>query len=155
MKNYNSIFVLISVIISFFLSGCGALYGNAKQYDNGDWYWIATSDEITQIKQDKLALYKLKNQPCKVSQEMSNLGYKGVLTNFNSWTQYNFIISGPEKKGYLLGPGESATDNLIPGTYICTVYREGVIQGDPWTFHVTPQLHSFRGKKYHWYVYME
>lgn len=152
------IFCFLVVIVASSLTGCvGAHYGSQAQYDkDNDFYFLTDSSEVARIKQDKLAFEKLKSQPVQTaSKEGVPQGYEGVLVNFSKNNFYNFIISGPERKGYLLGPGESASDNLIPGTYSCMVFQGNQQMGNPWIFHVTAQKHSFRGKAYHWYVYME
>ena len=166
---------LLLFMIALFTASCGALIRNEAQYDNGDWDWWATSPEVARIKQDKLALRKLEALPVQTASvgENNNIihqsqhaaivktnsavtkGYKGILFNFNKYNQYNFKITGPEIKSYLIGKNESVTDFLIPGTYACTVYKASRQQGEPWIFHVNAQQHYFRGEEYHWYVYME
>ncbi|MDP3043661.1 MAG: hypothetical protein Q8N21_04650 [bacterium] len=147
--------IAVVAVMLLGLAGC-ALYGNEAQYAQGDWYFIAGSEEVTRIQQDKLAFKKLESQPAQVAfKEGVPQGYSGLVINLSKYTRYNFIISGPERKGYLLGPNESVDDNLIPGTYACAVYRAGRQIGQPWVFHVTAQKHIFMGKEYHWYIYME
>lgn len=145
----------ILALLLVMLAGC-ALYGNEAQYGEGDWYFIAGSGEVAQIQQNKLALKKLGSQPAQVAfKDGVSQGYSGLVVNLSKYTRYNFIISGPERKGYFLGPNESVKDNLIPGTYSCAVYRAGRQMGEPWIFHVTAQKHIFMGEEYHWYLYME
>ena len=57
--NHSPILLLAILLLS---SGCGAFYGNEKQYEKGNWYLLAGSSEVARIKQDKLAMEKLKNQ---------------------------------------------------------------------------------------------
>lgn len=143
--------MIVLVALLAMIAGC-ALYGNEAQYGEGDWYFIAGSGEVAKIQQDKLALKKLEAQPV---QGDRILGYEGLVANFNKYKRFNFILYGPERKGYPLEPGELKEDFLVPGIYSCVVYRNGYQVGNPWIFHVTAQTHSFHGKKYHWYVYME
>lgn len=145
----KKLFLIVLAIIVF--SGC-AFYGNKAQYDKGDWYGITTSSEVTRIEQGKLALEKLKSQPIKAD---SIQGYEGLIANLSRHNLYNFVISGPETKSFLLKSGESVTDKLIPGTYVLTVYRHGHQIGAPWVFHVNAQQHYYQGTKYHWYAYMD
>ncbi len=161
------VYLLILSLCVGFVSGCAfnndrrdgystAIYGSEQQYESGDFWGVAGSGEIAQIKRDKLALKKLENSDVQSGYKNGAAqGYKGVVVNFDKYDRYNFIITGPERKSYMLGPGETETDYLIPGTYSCSVYEDGDKQGDPWIFHVTAQQHSFKGKKYHWYVYMK
>ena len=183
MRQMETYLLSLLILTLFFISGC-ALYGNEKQYAKGDWYFFAGSEEAARIQQDKLALEKLEAQPVQTAQitktegkkyinvellskkstpaepgqdkkRTVSAGYKGLVVNLSKYNIYNFIISGPERKGYLLGPNETASDYLIPGTYSCAFYQAGRQIGESWIFHVTAQQHNFKGQMYHWYVYME
>lgn len=144
-----------AVMVASLLTGCGAFYGNEKQYDEGDWYLLAPSEEVARIKEDKLALEKLKTAPAQTKiQNGVPQGYEGLVANLSSYARYNFKIIGPETKSYLLGPGERAGDYLIPGEYICIVYQGSYRMGF-WRFKVGPQLNVFMNEKYHWYVYTD
>jgi hypothetical protein len=101
----------------------------------------------------ELALRKLALQPITADPVR---GYRGIIVNLSKERHYNFIISGPEQRGFLLAPGESKEEDLIPGTYSCAVFVDGQEQkGRPWIFHVTSQTHYFMGRYLHWYVFMK
>lgn len=142
--------------IAINISGCAG-FGNERQYDEGNWYGMASSSEVARIKQDKLSFSKLRSLPAQTSSTVGILqGYEGKIINLSESASYNFILVGPETKSYFKGPKEQVKDYLIPGTYTCYVRDENNRQvGSPWTFHVTPQLHDFKGEKIHWYVYMK
>jgi len=147
--------IIVFAAIVFWLTGCGAYYGNEAQYDKGDWYLLASSREVARIKSEKLAFEKLKAAPTQT--EMKNgvpQGYKGLVANLSSYNRYNFKVTGPETKSYLLGPGERAADYLEPGNYVCIVFQGNYRVGS-WAFKVGPQLSTFMNEKYHWYVYTE
>ena len=148
MKRIIVVMLLGVAILS--LSGCATMFGNEKQYDRGDWYLFAGSYEVARIKQDKLALKKLESQQAVATEQ----GYRGKVANLDS-SPINIIISGPEKKSYLLAGNQSLYDYLIPGDYIARRYRNGHEDGKPWPFYVGTQKHSFMGEEMHWYVYNE
>lgn len=155
MNMKTKIFVVMAAVIIFLASGCGAFYGNEKQYDDGNWYLLASSAEVARIKEDKLALEKLKATPAQTKiKDGVPQGYEGLVANLSSYARYNFKIIGPETKSYLLGPGERAGDYLIRGNYICIVYK-GSYRVGFWRFKVGPQLNVFMNEKYHWYVYAD
>ncbi|MCK4553624.1 hypothetical protein KAU19_01515 [Candidatus Parcubacteria bacterium] len=107
--------VLGILLMMVWVAGCGALYGKKSQYDEGDWYLFAGSSEVARIEQDKLAFNKLKEAPVNGD---TIKGYGGIVTNLDKRYLYNFIISGPEQRGYALGGKyNTVTDYLIPGTY--------------------------------------
>ena len=114
-KNFLILGILLVMIC---VAGCGALYGKKSQYDDGDWYLFAGSSEVARIEQDKLALAKLKMQPVQTTIiQGTSQGYKGLVANLDRHCNYNFIISGIEKRGYLLEPNNTTTDFLVAGTY--------------------------------------
>jgi hypothetical protein len=134
------------------------MYGSEAQYNDqkNDWYGIAGSQEVARIKQDKLAFKKLQNQPIQaLSVNGVTEGYKGLVANLSENRRYNFVINGPEDIRLYLGPGERKELYLIPGEYVCAVYRGGSITGKPWHFKVGTQQHVFMNEKYHWYVLTE
>lgn len=146
--------VLVTMLVANMLSGCAAYFGNEAQYEKGDWYLFAGSDETARIKQDKLAFEKLKNQPVQAAVVNGVVqGYKGIVANLGR-ERYSFRIKGPENKDYLLGPGERVVDYLIPGKYTCETYYGGNQVGGG-TFHVSPQTQTFMNEKFHWFVYAE
>lgn len=143
------------LIISFALSGCGAFYGSQAQYDAGDWYMLANSREAAKIKSDQLAFKKLAAAPTKVGiKDGVPQGYEGLVANLSSYNRYNFKLTGPETKSYMLGPGERARDHLIPGKYFCQVFQGGTRVGSS-AFSVGPQKSLFMNETYHWYVYAD
>lgn len=151
-------FLFLAVMIVASLTGCvGAYYGSQAQYEgkDNDWYFLADSREVARIKQDKLAFDKLASQPVQAA-TISGVpqGFLGVVVNFSRYERYNFELRGPEKKNYLLGPGERAVDYLLPGRYRCATYKGGSKTGET-VFDVGPQTQVFMNEKYHWYVYAE
>lgn len=167
MKKYVWI---LGVLWMFCLSGC-AWYSSMDQYDKGNHHGVAGSGEMARIKQDKLAIEKLKAQPVQTAymnqggdsdfeiielsdnQHNVSAGYRGKVVNFDGWRKINFVIKGPETKGFLLAPGQTVEYSLIPGKYQATSeYRGSIIDG-PKTFTVGVQTHNFMGEELHWYVY--
>lgn len=150
------IIAVVAVIAALALtSGCAAYFGNEAQYDRGNWYFFANSREVARIKSDKLAFDKLNAEPAKTNTVNGvRQGYEGIVANLSSYGRYNFKITGPETKSFLLGPGERAKDYLIPGNYLCIVYQ-GSYQVGSWPFRVGPQQSTFMNEKYHWYVYVD
>ena len=166
MKNIRNFAVLIC-LLSFF--GC-ALFSNEAQYDKGDWYFVTGSGEVARIKQDKLAFEKIKASPVKVAyidntgnvtevipenESKKNYifkGYKGKIFNFSYSKKINFIIKGPETKGFFTPPGQQYYDYLIPGTYEVRTYQGGYEIEKPKIFHVTARTNNFMGEELHWYV---
>ena len=149
--NHSPILLLAILLLS---SGCGAFYGNEKQYEKGNWYFLAGSSEVARIKQDKLAMEKLKNQPTQTaSKDGITQGYKGVIANL-SWGTVNIHIDGPEKKRFFLDRAQTQEEYLIPGRYAATAYYRGQVRGS-WSFVVGPEQHNFRGEKVHWYLVYE
>ncbi|MEI6597288.1 MAG: hypothetical protein WCL13_03750 [bacterium] len=142
-------------LVIFWLTGCAAFYGSEKQYTEGDWYGITGSHEVAKIKTDKLAFAKLETTPVKTEVKNGVIqGYEGLVANLSSYNRYNFKITGPETKSFLLSPGERAKDYLIPGNYLCT-FHQGGNQVGSWSFKVGPQQSTFMNEKYHWYVYTD
>jgi len=169
MKNESKINYIIIALLILITSGC-ALYGNERQYEQGDWYWVATSEEVARIKQDKLALEKVTAIPAQTAQISSGklipsnqsgvqkapAGFRGKVVNLDKYDKIYFEIKGPEVKGYLLGPGQSVIDYLIPGKYKARIsttsrYKYTTLG----TFNVNSRTHNFMGEEMHWYVYYE
>ncbi len=166
--------VMLVLIASVSLTGCGAFYGSEKQYEKGDWYWITGSREAARIKEDKLSLEKLKMTPAKMAvikdgkqieyeiipKGESPAEYKGIVTNFSRYDKINFIVrnrqGGIEVNSWLLGPGQSKDpEYMLPGQYVAYFYKGGREVSKPWPFTVGPRQFDFLGKMYHWYVYYE
>lgn len=63
MKRIRFIMLLVSMAI-LMLSGCvGAHYGSQAQYDkDNDWYFLADSGEVANIKYDKLEIEKMQEK---------------------------------------------------------------------------------------------
>lgn len=148
-KNLVVLLIVISVFIS--VSGCGAFFGNETQYERGDWYGLSNSQEVARIKQDKLALKKLRQQTPK-KQTGNQMGYKGMIHNFYH-SPVNFVIRGPEERSFLLKPNQTLRSvYLVPGKYYVVFYSGGEKIGH-WTFHSDLELDNFMGEKVHWYLY--
>ena len=165
-----AVFFLLSLLCCTY--GCGgvffALYGSEKQYDSGDHYWLAGSQEMARIKQDKLAIEKLKaaqiyageidlstGETRKISlapAKTALAGYKGIIFNKSRHRGYNFVASGPETKGWYLGPGEIKEAYLLPGVYCYKRYYGSTVQDKPLIFYVSAQTHQFGSQKVHWYI---
>ena len=147
----NTLLLVIAIIYSLVISGC-AMYGNEAQYKQGDWYGFARPETVAKIQEEKLALKKMEHEP---QYTKPGEGYLGIIKNFSRNRIYNFVIIGPEKKTFLIGPEGEEEAYLIPGDYTATVYEGGSIVGKPWRFPVGPEINSFLGKDYHWYVYAQ
>lgn len=155
MKTKKSTIAFIALLTTFLLSGCGAYYGSEKQHTKGDWYGLAGSGEVAQIKSDRLALAKLEAAPVQILVTNGVIqGYRGIVANLSSYCRCNFTISGPETKSYFLGPGERYVDYLVPGTYTCALTVGGSRVGQK-TFHVKGQLLIFLNEQCHWYAAYE
>lgn len=147
-KRLAVITVIFSAIV--WLTGCGAYFGNEAQYDKGDWYLLASAREVARIKQDKLALKKIDEQ---AAAEGQAIRFPGVILNKSAYRDANFVVSGPETKGFYLAPSKKENYDLTPGVYVATLYDEnGYVRGKPWIFHVDARKHSFLGEKVHWYL---
>jgi len=146
--------IVVFAAMVFWLTGCGAYYGNQAQYDKGDWYLLATSHEVARIKADKLAFEKLTQlnaSPSGVT--VKKTGYAGIAFNKSSYRDANIVVTGPERKGFYLKPQEKISYNFIPGTYVASLYDDyGNIRNKPWIFHVGLQTHYFMGEEVHWYL---
>ncbi|MDO8592850.1 MAG: hypothetical protein Q7R92_03745 [bacterium] len=154
MKSRTFAVLLVLASVTLF-TGCAAYFGNEAQYNKGDWYLFADSREVAHIKKDKLAFNKLEAEPVKTNTVNGvSQGYEGLVANLSNNNRYNFKLFGPETKSYLLGPGERATDYLIPGKYVCIVYQ-GSYQVGSWSFQVGPQQSIFMNEKHHWYIYTD
>ena len=162
--------VLVAVIATVSLNSCGPFFGNVKQYDDGEWYGVTGSGKVAIIKRDKLSLQKLEMTPAKMAvikdgkiieyevtaKGEAPAGFMGIVVNHSQYYRINFIIKGPEVKGYLLGPGQSIEpEYLTPGQYTAHTFKGGSEVGKPWTFTVGSRQHNYLGKTYHWYVYYE
>ena len=149
-------FKLFILLLTFCLVGCSAMYGNEKQYGEGTWHFWANSREVARIKQDKLAFEKINSLPPQ-TETINGVfqGYKGIVANFSRHNTYNFHLSGPERKSFLVAPGQEVKDYLIPGNYSATIYLNGRIVGQPQAFQVSPRQHYFKGDWCHWYVTMK
>lgn len=152
----KSILVVIMLAVMLAGSGCGPYFKSQAQYDDkGDWYLLASSREVARIKADRLAFEKLKTAPAQTEvKDGAVQGFKGLVANLSSYNRYNFTLTGPETKSYLLGPGERANDYLIPGTYVCII-TQGNYRVGSWAFSVGSQQSVFMNEKYHWYVYTD
>lgn len=157
---------IMSCLIFFVLSGCAAHFGNEAQYDKGDWYLLAGSQEVAKIQRDKaslaynktvsiMAVEKLKAQSVdiKVVSGVSQ-GYKGFVHNL-SYERAQIIIKGPETKSYFLGAKEKVEDYLLPGKYCAETYVSGKKIGKGWSFSVGLPQYNYLGHTAHWYVYYD
>ena len=151
----NIVLFLTVLLAMVWLSGC-ALYGNKAQYDKGNWYWLTGSAEVARIEQDKLALEKLKAQPVQTASIKGvQTGYRGKIANFERYDKVNFILKGPETKGWLLLPGQTKEYYLLPGKYTAEAYIGGHKVDGPKPFTVSVQTHNFLGEELHWFVFYE
>ena len=146
---------MVLAVLAFLATGCGPFFRNQAQYDNGVWWGVARQGEVARMKQDRMAFAKLQAAPAQ-TQTINGIqqGYEGLVANLSSYSRYNFKITGPETKSFMLGPGERARDYLIPGGYICTVFQ-GSSRVGSWSFRVGPQQSTFMNERYHWYVYTD
>jgi Ni/Co efflux regulator RcnB len=136
---------------------------------------LAAERERAAIERDKerdqMALEKLASQPVMTgimtatgvvantnavaSGKTASAGYLGYVANLSSYRRYNFVIRGPEKKAFYLGPGERLTDYLLPGRYTGSIYHDGSLYGPPHTFTVGVQEKIFQKERCHWYLVAE
>jgi hypothetical protein len=120
-----------------------------KQYESGDWYGLAGSREAAQIRSDQLAHEKQKAQGAGGD---AIQGFPGIVMNTRDYF-LNFLIRGPENRGYLLKSKQTVTDNLVVGTYTAEIQdMEGRRIGEAKIFHVNSQKHFVFGEKYNWYM---
>ncbi|MCL5004648.1 MAG: hypothetical protein M1170_01735 [Patescibacteria group bacterium] len=163
MKKIAAIgFVCLIVLVV----GCAAHFGNEAQYEKGDWYFLAGSQEVAKIQSDKaslahnktvsaMAIDKLKSQPIETKiVNGATQGYKGIIHNL-SYERANIIITGPEKKSYFLGAKEKIEDFLLPGKYCAETYVGGRKMGKGWIFSVGVPQYNYLGHNVHWYVYYD
>lgn len=171
---------MTTVGLLIMLTGCvGPYYTNKAQYDKGQWYGLANNHDVSQmnrqqlaLERDKMALSKLQAQPVMTgtmtptgvvanssavasAQGTAPAGYEGIVANMSSQNRYTFRIRGPESRSFYLGPGERATDHLLPGTYTGTVYQGGSQVGQPHVFTVGVQDKVFQNQKCHWFLFAE
>ena len=111
-----------------------------------------SSEEYVRHQSNLLDIKKLDTSTPIVS---AKHGYAGFLKNFDERKKVNFIIRGPETRGFLVEPRGHEQPSLIPGKYIATAWTGGNRVGGPWSFHVNAQKHSFMGSEYHWYLYYD
>ncbi len=155
MKTRNIILVSVIAGMAMLLSGCGAFYGSEKQYQSGDWYWLADSSQVTRQLEDKLAFEKLRSQSQMTgSQNGIPQGFKGIVANLSRWRHVNTVIIGPERKSYFLAPGQQVVDYLIPGVYTAISY-DGSMEIGRWNFRVGAQINNFMNTPCHWYTYYD
>jgi len=150
--------VLFSVVMGLALvgAGCSPVLWNVpeKTYLKGDLRWYATdADSLNRNIRGRLAITKLANQPVQTATSPEGVaqGYLGVVANLDRYYPVNILIEGPETKSYYLDPGKSEEDYLIPGTYVATAYRRGLVVGRR-VFHSEPQEKRLNGRKVHWYL---
>ncbi len=147
--------VVLLFLASMVLGGC-AMFGSELQYDLSNWWGVTGSQEVAEIKADKLAFEKLKETlPQTATIDGVPQGFKGLVANFSRYNRINIIINGPEQKRYLLAAGQTQDDYLIPGNYVATAYRGGTQIGNPWSFKVSARQYSYMGRAVHWYIYYE
>lgn len=152
------------------LVGCaGPRFGNEAQYDKGEWKGSAYLHEVAKIKRDKsqlafdkevgkMAIDKLKTQPVnsKTGEREEEKRYEGIVENLSRYYMVQIDIRherGYEVKSYVLKPGESRVDNLLPGNYCVTTFVNGRQETGVKKFTSGPRLSDYSGKKYHWFVY--
>ena len=170
MKKIATIMILG---LFFLVSGCAAHFGNEAQYEKGDWYFLAGSQEVAQIKRNKaqltfdnevgkMAIDKLRSADTdtKVVNDVLQ-GYKGIVQNLSNYkvVQISFRDkNNHEVKSYVLGPvdspGNFAEDYLLPGNYCAVFIANGKQVGDVKKFTSGPRQFDYFGKKYHWFAYL-
>lgn len=147
------IFAAVAAVVVSLATGCGAFYGNEKQYDEGDWYLLASSAEVARIKEDKLALAKLEAQNFLVSKEAATKGLKVIVANMDHYRSINTKLFGPESgHSYLLAPNGWEEIYLITGTYMAVSYYGSEVVG-VWKFKVGPPIKKYLGKEVYGYTY--
>lgn len=156
----------VMIGIMFLVIGCGAHFGNEAQYDKGDWYLFAGSQEVAQIQRLKtrqqvnaLAIKKLEAQPV-ITESINGVfqGYGGFVHNLSRMI-VNIIITsrtgGLEIKSYFLSPGGQPKEKyqyLLPDDYHADFYIGGRKVGE-WDFTVNSiAQYEYFGEKVHWYL---
>ncbi|OIO08429.1 hypothetical protein CO115_01160 [Candidatus Falkowbacteria bacterium CG_4_9_14_3_um_filter_36_9] len=152
----KKIFILIVILPLILLTGC-ALFMNLDQLNKGRSLTPFGSGEGYYMQEKQLAINKLKEQPVIVGYQADKktpLGYKGLVANLSEYRRYNYIINGPEKAAFYLGPGDRQIYYLIPGTYYWKIqYGDSVVSQGRLT--VGAQQYSFMKENYHWYLTTE
>lgn len=171
MKTLIQLTMVVGLLL---LTGCvGPWYGSKKQYDSGNWHFLANNRDVQQRSQQQLAMEKLQAQPVitgtmtatgvvanpVASGKTASAGYKGIVVNNSSSRSYSFSIRGEvggiEDKDYYLGPGQRALDEecyLLPGKYTVTIHDGGYQIGRPQVIDVGPRIKLFQNEKCHWYA---
>jgi len=172
MRSFSLVSIL-TVIVAV-LNGCAYLparydsvqsvrdgipdHGTLSQDDvlNWDATQLIIEDRDISLDARRMAVDKLRNATPEIgiAPDGTPQGYLGIVKNFSERETYNFIIRGPEKVAFLLGPGQQKEYSLVPGEYTCFVYRDNRPIGKPWIFHVNLQKHYFMDRWIHWYVIM-
>lgn len=141
-------------------SGCSPILWTASEekYRAGEMRWYLTdADALNRNIVGRMAIDKLKHQPIptgtssSTSDDNVSKGYVGVVANLDRYHPVNILVEGPECKSFYLEPGQHIQDRLLPGTYIASAYRGGMIDGR-WIFHSEIQEKYFAGRKVSWYV---
>jgi len=147
------VLLFVAAVMTLITVGCGTpLFGNIKQYRDGDWYLGADPHQVARMEQDKLAVDKLKEQPVYTSSINGvTKGYLGLAVNY-----YGDIVTikliGPQRKIFVLKPKEMGTDYLIPGWYRRIIIYRGQTTHES-MMEVGPELHHAEGGQYHWIAY--
>lgn len=154
IKKIGVLFIIGWVLLS--LGGC-ALYQSEAQYDRGIFFSLADHNQVARIKQDKLALEKLKAKPVNGGEGVDAVigeetGFEGIMINQSPYYHRDFRFYGPETRGFFLEPNEKRTERFLPGKYICKVYENGYLLGVH-QFTINGETHVVAGKSYHWFVY--
>ncbi len=145
------VFFVFLLFLSQWLSGCGAVFGNSTQYEEEDWYWWATSNQVASMKQDKLALEKMRAQL--EDGNISSMGFKGVAKNYYRKVVTISLTRGGENKSYTLAPDEKVVDYLIGGDYYVEMRHKGKVFYEGML--TVPKIHKFQGETYAWLTYAQ
>lgn len=162
MKNL----ILVVAVAVFFANGCAAYFGNEAQYKDGEWNFLASSQEVARIQRDKVALEqqkvydqlaveKLKSQPADIKVANGAVqGFKGIVQNL-SQRRANIVLQGPETQSFFLRPGEKIETFLLPGSYYAMTYLGNRPADNGRFFTVGAPKYVYQGKEVHWYVYYD
>lgn len=146
---------LMIVVLVILLSGCGAVYTSESQYEDGNFSWMTGSKEVARIKQDKMAMEKLKESDVMAKKENGVIqGYKVILANLSHRKEYTFRVDGPEKRAFMLTAGEQIEVYLIPGEYRVSIVRNGK-ESESRRMRVDAEKKRFGGTWCHGFAYKE
>ncbi len=166
MKTKILALTTVLAALAFLVTGCGPFFRNQAQYDKGEWWGIAGSHEVVQMKEKKMAMDKQAALPALMgyinekgetvtvtvnSGKVASAGFVGKVANLSSYRRLKFVVNGPEEKTWYLGPGQIVPDYLTEGVYVARIFYGSTEVQEPMTFKVSLLKKNFMGEKLHWF----